>query len=97
MLVSIISIIGGIIEALVGLRFIFELFGANPSSPFVNWIYQYSTPLVTPFAGIFGQNPTIGASGVVTASVFDWTALIALIIYGIIFGLISSLLYRSSH
>lgn len=95
MITAIISVIGGIIEALVGLRFVFELLGANPDSSFVNLIYQYSTPLVAPFAGIFGQNPTIGGVGAVTSSVFDWTALIALVVYGAVFGLISSLLYRS--
>lgn len=96
MLLSIISIIGAIIEALVGLRFVFELVGANPGSPFVSWIYHYSTPLVAPFAGIFGQNPTIATVGVVTTSVLDWTALIALVVYGIILGILSTLVYRST-
>jgi hypothetical protein len=96
MIIGIISLIGGVIEALVGLRFLFELIGANPGAQFVSLIYQYSTPLVAPFAGILGQNATISSVGAVTASVFDWTALIALIIYGVIFGVISSLLYRSS-
>lgn len=94
MIAGIIYIIGGIIEALVGLRFLFELLGANPSAQFVAWIYNWSTPLVAPFAGIFGQNAVITGAGTVTTSVFDWTAIVAFIVYGIIFSLISALVVR---
>jgi hypothetical protein len=90
--------IGGIIEALVGLRFIFRLLGANPDATFVHWIYSWSTPLVAPFAGIFGQNATVvSGAGVVTQSVFDWTALIAFVVYGLIFGLLARLFARPVH
>lgn len=89
MIASIVYIIGGIIEALVGLRFVFRLLGANPNAPFVEWIYTWSTPLVQPFAGIFGQDAKVVVGpDIVTQSVFDWTALIALIVYGLIIGLI---------
>jgi len=94
MISGIIYLIGGIIESLVGLRFLFEILGANPNSPFVMWIYDWSTPLVAPFAGIFGQDPVITGAGVVAASVFDWTALVAFIVYGIIFSLMSALVVR---
>lgn len=97
MIAAIIYLIGGIIEALVGLRFLFELLGANPDSPFVTWIYDWSTPLVAPFAGIFGQNAVITGAGAVATSVFDWTAVIAFIVYGIIFSLISAVVVRRGH
>lgn len=97
MIAGILYIIGGVIEGFVGLRFLFELLGANPASPFVGWIYDVSTPLVTPFAGIFGQNPVLTGHGVVAASVFDWTALVAFAVYGIIFGLLSSFVGRRFH
>lgn len=74
----------GFVEVLIGLRFLFRLTGANPASGFVDWIYDWSTPLITPFAGIFGQEATVTGPGVVTQSVFDWTALIALIVYALI-------------
>lgn len=91
----IIYVIGGFIGILVGLRFLFRLLGANPGSAFVQWIYDWSTPFVAPFAGIFGQESTIlTGPGVVTTSVFDWTALIALIIYGLVVALISRALAR---
>lgn len=94
MIGTIIYVIGGVIETLVGLRFVFRLLGANPDNAFVGWIYDWSTPLVAPFAGIFGQTATVAGAGVVTASVFDWTALIAFIIYALIFGLLGRLFTR---
>lgn len=84
----------GFIEALLGLRFVMELLGANPSSPLVNWIYTWSTPFAAPFAGIFGQNATITGQGVVAQSVFDWTALIAIVVFGVIGGVISRVVRR---
>lgn len=85
-----ISVIGGIIETLIALRFVFRLLGANPANGFVEWVYNWSTPFVAPFAGIFGQHSTVATGpGVVTSSVFDWTALIAFIVIGIILALLS--------
>jgi len=92
MFASIIYAIGGFIEAIIGLRFVFELLGANPASGFVNWIYSWSTPFVAPFSGIFGQSATITGHGTVTTSVFDWTALIALVVYAILLAILSTAL-----
>jgi hypothetical protein len=89
MLTGIIYIVGGFIEVVIGLRFIFELLGANPASQFVSFIYSWSTPFVAPFSGIFGQHATV-INGAFVTSVFDWTALIALIVYGLILGVITA-------
>lgn len=89
MIAGFVYAVAGFIELLIGLRFLFRLLGANPASAFVNWIYEWSTPFVVPFAGIFGQDATVAGEGVVTASVFDWTALVALIVYGFIAAVIS--------
>ena len=95
MIANIIYAIGGFIEALVGLRFVLRLVGANPDNALVGWIYAWSTPFVAPFSGIFGQDATVVSGvGAVTTSVFDWTALIALIVIGIVVGIIGSLLGR---
>jgi hypothetical protein len=91
MIARIIYAVGGLIEIIVGLRFVFRLLGANPASAFVSWIYHISTPFVAPFAGVFGQNATINGTGVVTSSVFDWAALVALIVIGLIVALIGHL------
>lgn len=98
MIARIISIILGVISLIVGLRFVFLLLGANPSSQFVSWIYDLSDPFVAPFAGIFGQSSTVAAAGegFVTQSIFDWTALIALIIYGIIGAVVGGFAARGT-
>ena len=96
MISAIIYAIGGFIEIIIGLRFLFRLLGADPGAGFVRLIYDWSTPLVAPFAGIFGQEATIlSNAGVVTASVFDWTALIALLVYGLIIALIGKVFVRT--
>ncbi len=69
--------IGGVIIALIALRFIFLLLGANRGSGFVDFIYDVSSVFVAPFVGIFGQ-PTFGVSYVETASI------VAIIIYGLV-------------
>lgn len=95
MIAGIIYAIGGILEALVALRFVLRLIGANPANAFVDWVYQWSTPVVAPFSGIFGQDATIvHGVGAVTASVFDWTALVALVVIGIVVGVIGMLFGR---
>ena len=95
MIAGIIYAIGGILEALVALRFVLRLIGANPANAFVDWVYQWSTPVVAPFSGIFGQDATIvHGVGAVTASVFDWTAVVALVVIGIVVGVIGMLFGR---
>lgn len=94
MITGLIYAILGFLEGIIVIRFILRLIGANPASGFVDWIYDWSTPLVKPFAGIFGQESTVAGPGVVTQSVFDWTALIALVVYGVILGVVGSLASR---
>lgn len=95
MIASIVYAIGGFVEAIVALRFVLRLIGANAGNAFVSWIYTWSTPFVAPFSGIFGQDATvIHGVGTVTTSVFDWTALIALFVIGLIVGLIGTLIGR---
>lgn len=93
MIARIIYSVGGFIEALVALRFVLRLLGADASNAIVSWIYTWSTPIVAPFSGIFGQDATVvHGVGTVTSSVFDWPALVALVIIGIVVGLLGALL-----
>jgi len=85
---GIIALIIGFINFVVGMRFIFLLVGANPSNGFVDWIYNISAPLVAPFAGILGTSSTAITQGAVAQSVFDWTSLVALLVYGILGAII---------
>ena len=92
MIAGILYAIGGILEVIIGLRFLLRLLGANPVNEFVQFIYNVSTPLVQPFAGIFNQNATVlDGAGIVIGSVFDWTALIALLVYALIVGVVTRL------
>jgi len=99
MIARILAVIIGIIEVIIGLRFILLLVGANPNSQFVSWIYSWSNPLVAPFAGIFGQHATVTAAGqgIAAQSIFDWTALIALVIYGLIGYVIARFTVHTTH
>ncbi len=96
MVMYVVYLVGGLIELLVGLRFLLRLVGANASNAIVNWIYTWSTPVVAPFSGIFGQDATVvPGAGASASSVFDWTALIALVVIGLVVGLVGSLLARN--
>lgn len=69
-----VSLVIGAIEFFLGIRFLLRLFGANPSAPFVSWVYEMTNPLLYPFNNIF---PTSQIQGFV----FDFTTLFALMVY----------------
>jgi hypothetical protein len=94
MIGALVYTIGAIVEGIIGLRFLFKLLGANPDSGFVNWIYSWSAPFVAPFKGIFGQDNTSTATGTAVTGMFDWAALIAFIVVGIILAIISGAIMR---
>lgn len=71
----------GFIEALLALRFILRLFGANPSNGFVDGIYSVSGALSAPFDNIFGVTTTDAGQ---TTSVFEPSILVAAIVYALI-------------
>lgn len=66
-----------IIEAVLALRVIFKLLGANPASGFTSLLYSTTAPLVAPFAGIF-RTPTV------QGSVLEWSTIVAMIIYALV-------------
>lgn len=67
----------GIIEALLGLRLLFRLLGANPSSGFVSFLYTLTRVFILPFIGIF---KTVASDG----AVFEPATALAMIIYALI-------------
>lgn len=69
--------LAGVIDVVVGLRFLLKLFGASYQAPFVSLLYGISDPLVAPFRGIF---PTTGQG----VFIFEPPALVALLIYPLI-------------
>lgn len=64
----------GVIEVLLGFRLFLKMLGANPVSPFVNFIYSFSDIFALPFAGILGVTAT-------DTSVLEWSTIIAMIVY----------------
>lgn len=76
--VSIIYFLLGVLEVILGLRFIFRLLGANDSNDFILFLYNLSHAFVGPFNNIFNDQ-AIGSH-----SVFELSTLIAMLIYALI-------------
>lgn len=66
-------VIAGVIS--LALRVFLLLFSANPTTPFVDFIYRISTDYLSPFRGIFPPRP-VGETGYL-----DVAALFAIIVY----------------
>jgi hypothetical protein len=66
-----------LLEALLVIRFVLKLMGANPVAGFTSFIYALTWPFTTPFLAVF---PGI----VVQGSVFEWTTLLAMLVYWLI-------------
>jgi hypothetical protein len=74
----------GVLEVILGLRFIFRLLGANKGNSFTLSLYDFSHIFAGPFNGIFNDQ-AIGAK-----SVFELSTLIAMLIYALIgWGLVA--------
>ena len=69
--------VAGLFSVIIALRFIFLLLGANQGAWFTDIVYGLSTPLVSPFLGIFGA-PTYGVA------MFEVCSLLAIAIYSLI-------------
>lgn len=68
----------GIINVLIGLRFILKLIAANPGNGFANFINTLTDPLVAPFISLV-NTPVVGNGAVVeVASIF------AIIVYTLV-------------
>lgn len=65
-------------EALIGLRILLKLIGANAASPFAALVYGFSNLFLFPFAGLTG---TPAAGGMV----LEISSLIAMVVYAFVF------------
>jgi len=73
----------GLLEILLGLRFLLKLIAANPASGFAVFIYGITKPFIAPFALLVGT-PTSGGM------IFEVTTLIAMAVYALFFwGVVS--------
>lgn len=73
-------------EGFLAIRVILRFFAANPDTPFVEWVYKSSDTLLAPFRGIF---PT---EVVHQNNAIDFTAIFAMMIYGLLALAFASLL-----
>jgi len=67
----------GIIEVILAFRFLLKLFGANPYAGFSSFVYALSAPFADPFINVFRVSYVAG-------SVFEWTTLLAMVVYWLI-------------
>ena len=79
----------GIIEVLLVFRFILKLLAANPSAGFSEFIYGASYIFVAPFLTVFSRTQ------IVSGSYFEWSTLLAIIVYWIIASGIIKLFFMS--
>lgn len=62
------------LEALLLFRFVLKLLAANPGAGFTNFIYTVSSVPLAPFRYVFETNS-------VGSSVFEWSTLLAMLVY----------------
>lgn len=74
----IVSLIGGIVLAILGMRFVLSLLGANRGNVFADFIYSVSNPFVAPFFGLFNYTPQFGVVR------FEFETLIAMAFWGFV-------------
>lgn len=67
----------GVIEVIIGLRFVLLLFGANSAAPFVEWVYRVAGIFMAPFLAVFRTER-------LDAAVFEWSALLAIAVYALV-------------
>ena len=80
-----------VLEVLFGLRFLLRLLGADPANPFASFLYALSGFFLAPFRGLV-RDPSFG---VTSLHVFEWTTLIGMLIYALVFWIIWLLLRTS--
>lgn len=78
-------------EIVLAFRVFLLAFSANPSSPFVKFIYDTSADFLQPFRGIFPPK-AVGETGYL-----DVSALFAIIVYGLIAWGFSALIGYINH
>ncbi|MEK7172703.1 MAG: YggT family protein [Patescibacteria group bacterium] len=78
----------GLFEVLLAFRFVLKLLAANPSAGFSSFIYNVSYPFVAPFLAVFHISKIAG-------SIFEWTTLLAMLVYLLIAWGIVKLFFMS--
>lgn len=79
---SVVWFIAGLIIALLAIRFILAMTGANPDAGFAELIYSVTSPFRAPFAGLFGAPITF--EGVAATARVEFETLVAMAVYALI-------------
>ncbi len=66
-----------VLEILLVFRFALKFTGANPSAGFTKFIYTTTWPFSAPFLTVFPSTKVEG-------SIFEWTTLLAMIVYWLV-------------
>jgi len=66
-----------ILEVLLVFRFMLKLTGANASAGFTSFLYALTWPFTAPFLAVFPRTTVQG-------SIFEWTTLLAMLVYWMI-------------
>jgi YggT family protein len=82
---QVIYLLFGILEGLLGIRFVLGLLGANPGAGFAQFIYGITDPFLAPFVGLFGEPRFEGMT-------LEWNALVAILVYAMLAGLLVKVL-----
>jgi ABC-type Na+ efflux pump permease subunit len=77
-----------LLEIILAFRFFLHLAGANAGAGFTAFIYAISWPFAEPFIAVFRAT-------VVDGKVFEWTTLLAMVVYLLIAWGIASMLVMS--
>jgi hypothetical protein len=67
----------GLLEVILAFRFVLKLLGANPGAGFTSFIYGITYPFAAPFLSVFKITDVNG-------SVFEWTTVLAMLVYWLI-------------
>ena len=63
-----------LLEVVLAFRFVLKLTGANSAAGFTSFIYALSWPFTAPFQAVFPMTAVEG-------SIFEWTTLLAMLVY----------------
>ena len=66
-----------ILEVLLAFRFVLKMMAANAGAGFTSFIYNVTWPFTAPFLAVFRRTTVQG-------SVFEWTTLLAMLVYWMI-------------
>lgn len=82
-----------VVEIILSLGFFLLLFGANPSSSFVEWTYRNLDRAMQPFRGIF-EPVELGVAGNDIPAIVETSVLFAMVVYAVLALLLGHLLNR---